>query len=220
MHCIEMKHARTSPSRCNRYWLFVGVVVVLFLAAYAVAEALQVPRLTDAFALSGATFTTALLGVGLLTVDVLLPVPSSLVMTALGAAFGLLVGGLFSFVGSALGFVLAFWLESRGSPLVRRLLSRQEINRADRALQKWGVLALVLTRPLPILAETTAIMAGVSRLPLAKALLAAAAGSLPACLAYAWAGSRVRDFGATAIIFLALICLALVAWALEKRKPT
>lgn len=215
-----MKSADSTPSKLNRYWLVVGVVTAFLLTVYLLAEALKIPLLTDVSALSGATSVTALLGVGLLAVDALLPVPSSLVMTALGAVFGFAAGGVLAFIGSALGFVLAFWLGGRGSPLVRRLLTNEEIARADRVLQKWGILALVLTRPLPILAETTAIMAGMSKLPFARSFFAAAAGSLPACLAYAWAGSRARDFGATAIIFLALICLAAVAWALEKRKPT
>lgn len=211
-----MKSVRISL-KFNRYWLLIGGVAAFLLAVYFVAEVLRVPFLSGAPDLPHAAYAAALLGIGLLTADAMLPVPSSLVMTALGVLFGLLVGTLLALIGSILGFVLAFWLGSRSSPFVRRLLTQEEMSRADRRLQKWGILAIIITRPVPILAETTAIVAGASRLPFGGSLLAAVAGLLPVCLAYAWAGSRARGFGAVAIIFLALICPAAIIWAIHKR---
>lgn len=202
----------------NRYWLLVGGVAAFLLAVYFVAEVLRVPFLSGAPDLPHAAYAAALLGIGLLTADALLPVPSSLVMTALGALFGLPGGAALSLAGSLFGFVFAFWLGSRSSPAVRRLLTQEEVGRADRMLQRWGVLAIILTRPLPILAETTAIAAGVSRLPLTRSLPAAAAGLLPVCLAYAWVGSRAHGFGAAAIVFLALACIAAAASVFVRRR--
>lgn len=205
-----------SQTKVARYWLLVSAIVVFFLAAYLLVEALRVPLLTDVSLLSDATFATALLGVSLLTADVLLPVPSSLVMVANGALFGFVGGSVISLVGNVAGFLLAYYLGSRSLPFVRKFVSEQELGRASRVLQRWGVPALIITRPLPILAETAVIMAGVSKLPFARSLAAAATGSLPGCLLYAWAGSQAKHFDATVIIFLALILLAAAAWAIDK----
>jgi len=204
--------------KVNRYWLLVGSVVTIFLVIYLLVEALHVPLLTEVSPLSSATYATVFLSVGLLTADVLLPVPSSLVMVANGALFGLVTGGIISLVGNVMGFLFAYWLGSRSSPSVQRFVSKRELDRGSRVLRRWGTSALILTRPLPILAETTAIMAGVSKLPFMKSLIAITAGSLPASLLYAWAGSQAKNFNATVIIFLALIGLATIAWAVDRRQ--
>lgn len=205
--------------KVNRYWLFVVSIMIIFLAAYLVAEAFQVPLLTEmSLLLSGATYATAFLNAGLLTADVLLPVPSSLVMVANGALFGLVGGSAISLIGNVMGFLFAYWLGSQSSPLVQKSVPSQELDRGTRALRKWGALALILTRPLPILAETTAIMAGVSKLPFTKSLIAATVGSLPASLLYAWAGSQAKDLNATVAIFLVLIVFAIAAWVVDRRQ--
>ena len=215
-----MPKVKRATPKFNRYWLFVGAVSAFLLLVYVVIEALQVPVLTDTSVLSGLSGGTyqPLLGVGLLAADVLLPVPSSLIMTAHGALFGLFAGAMLSLAGSLLGFALAFWLGRRTSPAIRRLLMPEETARAARVLQKWGLLAIVITRPVPILAETTAIAAGTSGLSFGKSLLAAVAGLLPGCLVYAWAGVRARDFGAAAIIFLVLVAIAAIIWARQKHR--
>src|SRR6185369_5349489 len=138
---------------------------MIFLVAYLLAEAFRVPILTDASVLSNGTYLVALLGIGLLTADVLLPVPSSLVMVAQGALFGLVAGSIISLIGNVTSFLFAYWLGSRSLPFAQKFVSKQELDRGSQILRNWGVLTLILTRPLPILAETTAIMAGVSKLP-------------------------------------------------------
>lgn len=202
--------------KLNRYWVFVAAIVAVFLAAYGLAEALHVPFLTDTLPLNNASLLTALLTVGLLTADILLPVPSSLVMVANGALFGFWAGGAVSLIGNIFGFLFAYWLGRRSSPLVQRFITPSEVDRGNRVLQKWGASALILTRTLPILAETTAIMAGVARLPFAKSLAAVIAGSLPISLLYAWAGAYAKGSNATAFIFLALILLSAIAWKVDK----
>ena len=61
----------------------------IFLACFGIAEALGVPLLTDPMpALKAAGPLAGVIGVALLIADVVLPVPSSLVMIAHGALFG------------------------------------------------------------------------------------------------------------------------------------
>jgi hypothetical protein len=47
---------------------------------------------------------------------------------------------------------------------LERLVTAEERARANRLLERWGTLAIVVTRPIPLLAETVAIMAGASPL--------------------------------------------------------
>ena len=63
-----------------------------------------------------------LAGAGLLVADLLLPIPSTLVMSALGLAYGTLVGGLYAAAGTVVAGLLAYGLSRwLGRPLAVRL---------------------------------------------------------------------------------------------------
>ena len=89
----------------------IGVMLLLF----GLVEALGIPLLTNPTAsLTRLGALAAPLGVALLVADVVLPVPSSLVMVARGAPFGVAVGALLSLVGSLGAGLFGFGLGRRG----------------------------------------------------------------------------------------------------------
>jgi uncharacterized membrane protein YdjX (TVP38/TMEM64 family) len=201
----------------QRYLLFVCGIMVFFLALFLVVEALGVPILTDpAPWMRRGGILAAAVGVGLLVADVLLPVPSSLVMVAHGALFGVAVGTLLSLAGSLGAGLFGFWLGKRGGRVLERVMTQAERERADALLKRWGALAIVVTRPVPILAETVAIMAGASSMSLARVALAVVAGSLPPALVYALAGAAAATFQSTALIFVFVILAAGFFWMMSR----
>ena len=189
-------------------------MLVFFLAAFGILQKLPLPFMQDptAWMSQEAGPLAAAVGMGLLIADVLLPVPSSLVMIAHGALFGVGVGTALSLVGSLGAAAFGFSLGRRGGPLLSRLVSEQEKVRADAMLAKWGALAIVVTRPIPLLAETTAILAGASPMGWGKLILASLAGSFPAALLYALTGATARTFGSGALMFGFVILIAGLFW--------
>jgi uncharacterized membrane protein YdjX (TVP38/TMEM64 family) len=140
--------------------MVTGSILAFFLVLFLVIEALGVSILTDpSTVLERGGLLAALVGVGLLVVDVALPVPSSLVMIAHGALFGVALGTLLSVLGCTGAALVGFAVGRRGGPLLARLVGPEERARAEGLLARWGTLAIVVTRPVPLLAETTAIMA-------------------------------------------------------------
>jgi uncharacterized membrane protein YdjX (TVP38/TMEM64 family) len=108
----------------------------------------------------------ALTGAGLLAVDALLPIPSSIVGTLLGARLGLAAGFLAAFGGMMTGQVLAY------------AASRWLLRNREQALPSAPtLLAVFLSRPVPVLAEAIAIAAGAARVSWAQFLLACGAGN-------------------------------------------
>src|SRR5919112_3383783 len=102
----------------KRYLLVMGGVAAFFLVLFAAAELLGVRLLTDPTPwLSGGGAAAACVGVGLLVADVLLPVPSSLVMVAHGALFGVTGGTLLSLLGSVGAALFGFAIGRRGGGL-------------------------------------------------------------------------------------------------------
>lgn len=200
------------------YWMASAALVLLFLAVFAAIELLRVPVLTDPSGWLGrGGAAAAAAGVGLLVADVVLPVPSSAVMIAHGALFGVAVGGLLSLVGAVGAAALGFALGRRGSRLLERMVSAGTKARADALLERWGALAIVVTRPIPLLAETTAILAGASRMSWARLLGASAGGVLPASVLYALAGASGRAGSSGFVVFGVVALFAGIIWVVGKR---
>lgn len=202
----------------KRYWGIVGGLILFFLLLFLLVEALDIPILTDPSSiLHRGGPIAALVGVGLLIADILLPVPSSLVMIAHGALFGVAIGTLLSLIGTVGATMAGFVIGRRGGPLLRRMVPAGERARADRLLSRWGMLAVIVTRPIPLLAETVAIMAWASPLGPGRVALASVAGALPAALLYALTGAVAASFENGALMFGLVILVAAAFWFAGKR---
>lgn len=201
----------------RRHLIIMGVMVASLLLLFVAVEALGVPLLTDPTPwLDRGGALAASIGVGLLVGDVLLPVPSSIVMVAHGALFGVAGGTLLSLLGSTGAALFGFAIGRRGGRMMERLVTPAERERADYLLLRWGALAIIVTRPVPLLAETVAIMAGTSSLGWGRVALASLAGSLPPALLYAITGASVANLQSTAAVFGLVILTACVFWVVGR----
>lgn len=151
--------------------------------------------------------------VGLLAIDILLPVPSSLVMVASGAVFGTAWGSVLSLVGSIGGEWLGFELVRRyGRRASRRLVGDQELARLNQIFATHGAAAVVITRALPVVMETMSVVAGLSTMPRATFLAASLLGTAPIVVLYAYAGSASRDAGSVVPAVIMVIAIAGAGW--------
>jgi uncharacterized membrane protein YdjX (TVP38/TMEM64 family) len=197
----------------KRYFLIVGGLIAVFMILFFIVEALGVAFLTDPTPwMQHGGVLAAALGVGLLIADVFLPVPSSLVMVAHGSLFGVVVGTLLSLIGSVGAALLGFAVGRRGGKFLERVVTPAEQARANNMLERWGVLAIIVTRPIPMLAETVAIMSGASSLGWGTVALASFVGSLPPALIYALTGAAVANFQTTSLMFGVVLLVAGLFW--------
>jgi uncharacterized membrane protein YdjX (TVP38/TMEM64 family) len=176
------------------YARLFGLLCLALLALFGVASALGFEELLgDPRAWVGELgLLGALASVGLLWADVLLPVPSSPLMVANGLAFGLLPGALVSLVGGVGATLLAWYLGWRYQERLLGRMSEQERSQAERLLTKWGGYAIVMTRPIPILAEAVALLSGTLPLSASRVALYATVGHLLPSLGYAYLGGCLR----------------------------
>lgn len=150
-----------------------------------------------------AAFVAAAIG-GLLAADIVLPVPSSLVSTAAGALLGFLPGALVSWLGMTAGSLVGYALGQRAS--AGRWLPDSDRARLERARTRFGDWIVILFRPVPVLAEASAVFAGVAAMPWSRFLLLAALSNLGISLVYAATGA----FAASRESFLAAFAGAIV----------
>jgi uncharacterized membrane protein YdjX (TVP38/TMEM64 family) len=154
----------------------------------------------------------------LLALDVLLPVPSSLVGTAAGALLGFTTGAAASALGMTAGCLLGYWLGRRGGrPLVRRMAGADGLKAVSRYYQQRGAWTIVLTRAVPVLAEAAVLVAGVARLELKRFLVFAIASNLGVAAAYAAVGALAVDANSFLIAFAGSILLPIGGYWLARR---
>ncbi|CAA9474467.1 MAG: hypothetical protein AVDCRST_MAG67-427 [uncultured Solirubrobacteraceae bacterium] len=201
------------------YVLAALAISAVLLSLFGIAHALGVPLLSDASpGLGAAGPGAAAASFALLATDVLLPVPSSALMLLNGALFGWLGGTLLSLAGSEAAALLAWAIGRRGGRLLERGEQAGARARADAFVRRRGALAIIVTRPVPVLAETTAILAGAAGMPLRRLTAAAAVGSLPPALGYALAGAYAGRFDAGPIVLAGVLTLAAAFWLLDRRR--
>ncbi len=193
-----------------------------------------------------ATLSHFIAGYGLIAVFVLMvgescgfPFPSEVIMPTGGllAATGhmnlvaaILVGAAANLVGS----LIAYGLAARfGEPLLLgpgRFIGirRHHLEIADGWFRRWGLLAVLVGRVLPVIRTYISFPAGLARIDLLRFSILTFVGALPWCAALAIVGyilgknyDRISGpLEKGAIVIALLVVIALIAWYLRGREPS
>jgi uncharacterized membrane protein YdjX (TVP38/TMEM64 family) len=205
--------------KLRRFWIVFGGACLLIILLFVAFEQAGMSLSLDDHAVSGTrAVAAAALGVALLVIDVLLPVPSSVVMLAHGALFGVALGALLSIAGATGAALFGCGLGRLGQAAFRRYITPAEHARAAALLDRFGLLAIAITRPVPVLAEAVAIIAGASGYGFVRTAVAAVIGTAPAAFAYAWAGSQRLNAINDALIFALVLLLSAALWLVGRGR--
>jgi uncharacterized membrane protein YdjX (TVP38/TMEM64 family) len=156
------------------------------------------------------------LGIGLIWADLLLPVPQTAVIAALGIVYGAVLGGLVGSVALITSGLLAYLLMR--TPVRRfaaRLVGQSALDKMGVFFERSGAWAIVLTRSLPYsIPEAVTFLAGLGRMPLTTFLTALVLGSMPTAFVFAglgagWADDPVLVLAVSYILPMALLPLVL-----------
>ncbi len=131
-----------------------------------------------------------------------IPLPSELIMPFAGylvstGTMKLLWVATAGAIGCNLGSLIAYEIGSYGGrPLVEKygrwiLMGRRELDWADNFFRRWGYLAVLIGRVLPVIRTFIALPAGVARMPRGRFHIYTFLGSWPWCLALAWFGMKL-----------------------------
>src|SRR6267154_6392228 len=131
-----------------------------------------------------------------------IPLPSEIIMPFSGylvatGRFGLQMVAIAGAVGCLLGSYVAYFVGSWGGrPFIERygryiLIAPHELETADRFFERWGSLAVFLSRMLPVVRTFIAFPAGVARMKLLPFTIYTLIGSYIWCLVLAYAGMKL-----------------------------
>lgn len=206
------------PRSALRWALVGGLVLALILVPFALFEDRM--NASSAWLISSERprGLAAIAVASLLALDVVLPVPSSIVSTASGALFGLAGGAAVSFFGMTAGSLLALLLgRAVGRPGLRRFVGEAELARAEQFASRYGDAALVLSRPVPVLAEASALLAAACGVPAGRLLALCALSNAGISLVYAAVGALAAGAASFLLVFFGAIALPGIAMLIHRR---
>lgn len=128
--------------------------------------------------------------------EIIMPFSGYLVSTGELNLWGVAVAGA---VGCVLGSLVAYWVGMYGGrPFIEKygryiLLSRHDLDIADRWFAKHGEIIVFVSRLLPAIRTFIAFPAGVARMNLPRFVIYTFAGSLPWCLGLAYVGQKLGE---------------------------
>jgi membrane protein DedA with SNARE-associated domain len=149
---------------------------------------------------------TGLLGVVILMgiESACIPLPSEIIMPFAGylvftGRFTLLWAATAGAVGCNVGSVIAYEIGFYGGrPLIEKygsyiLMSRHDLDLADRFFVRFGSAAVFIGRLLPVIRTFIALPAGIARMPRLRFHIYTFVGSWPWCFALAWVGMKLGE---------------------------
>ena len=189
-------------------WAVLWVVLIaLILLPFFLFEA-QFNALATKVTSSGTSRFLAASGIfALLALDVFLPVPSSIVSTAAGVLFGVARGALVVWSGMTAGCLLAYIVGMRAVGAARWIVGPDNLGRSEALMRKYGESAIVLCRPVPVLAEATVIFAGIVRAPFGRFAGLTAVANLGIAFGYSAVGAFSMRINSFVVAFLGALLL-------------
>jgi uncharacterized membrane protein YdjX (TVP38/TMEM64 family) len=201
-----------------RWGLFVLLLLAFILVPFVLLEGRMNELVQHTLHSKASIAWITLAVVAFLLADIVLPVPSSFVLSTTGYLLGFGAGTAVCFVGltcaSLAGYALGRYA---GGPLAQRIVGRAQLERFTHLSQRHGDLLLVAFRAMPVLAEATTILAGISRMALPRFIVVVSVGNVVVAAVYAWIGAVSASQSSFLFASVASIVLpVIIVWSMRR----
>ena len=161
------------------------------------------------------------LGIALLWADLVLPVPQTAVIAALGILYGAPLGGLLGSFGLITGGLLGYGLMlTSARRYVERFVGPRSLQKMETLFDQRGAWAIVLTRSFPYsVPEAMVFLAGLAGMPMGKFVPALTLGSVPTAFVFAAIGTGWADQPMLALVVSYVLPIPLLPIALYFMRP-
>ncbi len=205
----------------KRITLIVVLVAGTFLAGFGICLYFGwlTPEWTKNFLAGQNPEMVAAAVFGLLAADLVLPVPSSVVISAGGMLAGWQVAAAAGTGGMLTGNLAGYWAcRLAGRRAFEKFVKPEEARKFGKWLDRYGPAALVISRLVPVMAETLSCMAGAARMHFGRFLAGLLIGTIPFAIFFAVLGKVVENPSVVLIVALAVPAAGWLVFALFTRK--
>jgi len=143
--------------------------------------------------------------------DILLPVPSSIIMHFNGMVLGTFWGGLLSLVSVMVSSIIGYYI-GRSTQWAAR---SGKGTKGNAFLNKYGVFAIIMSRGIPILSESIVLICGYNRYNFKHFMGYSLLGYVPICWLYAYFGNLSNNLFLVAVSISML--LSFISWYFGRR---
>ena len=167
--------------------------------------------------------------------SVCVPIPSEIIMPFSGylvfiERFSLWSVIFWGTIGNLIGSIIAYFIGLYGGrPLIEKygrylLISRHDLERAQRWFEKYGAFSIFFSRLLPVVRTFISLPAGIARMPFGKFSLYTFAGSLPWSFILTYIGlltgenwSNIENYFRKFDWLIIILIISLLGWWLWKK---
>ncbi len=194
--------------------LFILFVMTLVCLPFAVwGEEFVLPLLESR---QEQTVALVLIAIALLACDSVAPIPATLVIMFLAARTGRVSGIIGGTIGLSLGVLIAAWLgRTAVGRLAPKFMSDADLARLRASLQSRLAITLACLRSVPVLAETSVIVAAATGIPVRRIFLATLLPNFIVATIYSLSASESAT--TAAVTFLATMVASWLLWRLVGR---
>ncbi|QCR22864.1 TVP38/TMEM64 family protein [Pontibacter sp. SGAir0037] len=157
----------------------------------------------------------ALVSFAFLTSDIFLPVPSSFILILNGKILGVVSGTLLSTVSGVLSSAIGFYVGRRANQYLNRYFGEKEQHASNWLFQKFGNVAIAISKALPILSEAISVVAGTTSMSLKVFLVYSLIGHFFVSLAYAYVGSFSSSLNSGVLSAIVILASLAFGWVLQ-----
>jgi protein-S-isoprenylcysteine O-methyltransferase Ste14 len=165
------------------------------------------------------------LGIVLIWADVVLPIPQTAVIAALGIVYGTVPGAVLGSIGMISGGLLGYALMLTSARRhLRRLVGTRSLQTLERVFDQRGAWAIVLTRSLPYsVPEAMVFLAGLAGMPIGQFVAALTIGSVPTAFVFAaigdgWAHQPILALAVSYVLPILALPVALYLMAPSRQR--
>lgn len=136
--------------------------------------------------------------------------PSVIIMVVTVVSFGPIIGGLLTWGGLLLAASLGYGIgRSVGVAAVDRLIGEKTERKVERALDRYGIWAIIAARISPVLStDAVSIAAGLVRMRYVPFIAATGVGTLPLTVLVAWLGAEISRLK-TGLVWISVVSVVI-----------
>jgi uncharacterized membrane protein YdjX (TVP38/TMEM64 family) len=215
---LQNKLNLTDQTKIRWILLVITIMTLLLIPFILFGDSLE--NWTNYFFQSQPTALIASLVIGtLLSIDIVTPVPSSIVSTAGGYFLGFIWGTIISLVGMTISCLIGYWLGARfGRAATERFMDQKEISRFESLQKRYGDWILIISRSIPLLAETSVLFAGIGRMKLDRFVFMIVISNLGISMVYAGVGAYSSHINSFILAFAGAVLFPGIMIVILKNK--
>ncbi len=206
--------------RVHIKWALLTFIIITLLLTSFILFGNSLENWTNYFFQSTSSRLVVGLIIGiLLTIDIVAPVPSSIVSMAGGYFLGFVSGTLISAMGMTISCLIGYWIGAKlGRAAAERFIDQKEISRFESLQKKYGDFIIIISRSIPLLAETSVLFAGIGRMNIGRFVFLTAISNMGISMVYAAVGAYSAHINSFLFAFTGSIILPGIMMIILKIK--